>query len=1338
MTGRVIKLLLHIISFLLISIYAVYAGEVATFYRYSSKDGLSCNYVHDIVQDKDGFLWIATEYGLNRFDGVHFRNYFVEDCPSLERNQLMHLYCTSKGNLVVGGNNGVLISYDEKTDSFKNLIPDDFKTSYYKGITSFYTDDTQCDWVTTTNGIYYYNEQKGKYDKYPYLTDSTLSFFSSGMMKDAFGRYLCGTYTGLLVYDEKGNHIKEYDDCLSVGMMISSIITVEKNKYLVASFVGGLWLITEEDNGNIKKAELLEAPFINVNSVIKDSKNNFWFGAAGSGLWKATYDGKFHYQKIEPQNIKSEELKKIHCLYEDRNGDIWIGTQNAGLLRYSTARNSGSVHSSDIGFPLVDGTSFAQDDDGNLLVGADGHGVFLLSPDFNVLRNFTIEDGLSSNNVLSIKKGLDGEFWIASWGGEMCKLNVKTGQITKVSFSPIVIPYITCKSVLPMPNGEVWVAMAGDGVYTMNKSGEWSRKWLQNDTFNIPDIWIEDIAYSKQGVRWVVSSRSVWHCDENGDKPVFPDIDKQKGHRPLMMSQGVCDETGNLYVVTDQGVLRFESDGSSYEKLKYLPEGQYSSIIMDSDGIFWTGGSNGVLSFDDKTKTYKKVLLDERFRSRNYFTCRAAFIDAKGRLYFGNTEGFVMFDPKYLSVCDSVDYLQFAQLFVKGKKQEIGSSYMPQRLADLQKLKLNYDETNISIMVDVIDFSGLNDVEVFYRLRNLDKDWIDLQEKREIKISYIPPGNYCLEVKAKKRGALEDSKMIQLSVQVSPPWWNTWWFYSLIVLSIALIIYMIIHFRFKRIKEQRELLRKMVMERTQKLNETNLLLEQKQQVIEQRNSDLEQALQEKDRLLSVIAHDLKNPMFAIVGALDSVLKNHESMENTWKVLKDIYSSASNLQSAMVKLLEWARGKQTEVVCNMQDASVRQMTQEVLSLLNALFVDKKIQVSMTCNVTHCAMMDARMIGTALRNVLSNAVKFTSEGGRIDIDVNETENGILMKIQDTGVGMTEEQLHSIRNNENVISTMGTKMEKGTGLGFKMAKDFVEKSGGKLSVDSVLGKGTCVTIQLLLSKELEALEPSQEENIEEQFEINADLLQGNTVMIVDDDPLILLHLRTILSPYFRVIEAPNGIVALNLAQKEIPDVILSDVEMPECDGIKMYEQLKQIDLTKNIPLLFLSAKNTGKDRLLGLYKGAIDYISKPFYDKELLMKLTNILLLRRETQQKILRQNFEQEKVEQSSDVNPLLKSLLDLVADNYYNPDFSLEDMCSNLAMSKSTFSRKLKSITDKTPIEILTEYRLHKAQNLLKDASKSVTEVAYMVGFNDPLYFSKKYKSYFGVSPSMEK
>lgn len=1318
---------------------SAFSEEVATFYRYSSKDGLSCNYIHSITQDSHGFLWIATEYGLNRFDGVHFRSFYAEDYPSLFRNQLLTVKTGSDDKVLVASNNGLVLYYDEENDTFGDLMPEDFNDTYFKSVTGFCTDNRNRTWMTTSNGIYRFSPEEQKFAKVPLVTDSTAFTFISKMVVDPFGRFLCGNYSGVVVIDSMGHHLTEYDELLKFNNMIFNLLKMDDYHYIVSSYVGSFWLIEMDEAGHISAPKEVEAPFRNITTIIKDSKDNYWFGTAGSGLWRAVFqNGRFSFESIEPQNSKAEELKKIHTLFEDRDGDLWIGTQNAGLLRYSVARNSGSVHSTDIGFPVVDGTSFAEDAHHNLLVGADGHGIYLLSPDFQIIKHFTMDDGLSCNNILSIKSDGHNNLWIAGWGGDVCRMNATTHEIQQVKYD-LKYPRKTAKSIMPCRNGEVWVTTAGDGVYTRSKEGSWTRKALIDSTFETKDVWMDGLCESSSGVKWIISSRTVWRDGDSLCVSVYPDQDKKKSHAPLLMHQGVCDEKGNLFVVSNKGVLRFSADGKRYDWLDFLPLGEYSSIVLDKNGTFWTGGSNGILSFNEETRHYYKVLLDDRFRSRNYFTVRAAYEDSLGRLYFGSSEGFVMFDPAKLTSSSGISYLSLSQLFVDGEIQQIGSDILPKRLSDMSELQLEHDETNIGIVVDVIDFSGLNDVELSYHIEGLDRSWIPLNEQRQVKISHIPSGSYTLKVKACRQGSEETSRMVSLPIRVYPPWWSSWWFISLLVFSALLISSLIIFYRFKRVLNQRETLRKMVQERTKELDATNHLLEQKQAVIEERNQELENALTEKDRLLSVVAHDLKNPMFGIVGALDSVLKKQNSIENDRKILKDIYLSAFNLQAAMVKLLEWARGKRDDLVARIQDESLKSSVNEVVILLQGLFKEKNIHVSVDFHHTHLVRMDARMIGTAIRNVLSNAVKFTYEEGSIKISTSEENGKVVLQIVDDGVGMSADRLKSIMSDDNVISTDGTKLERGTGLGFRMARDYVEKCGGKMKVESEENKGTTIFIELQcsLEQEQEEVVPLDEDSSAENPSPieNDELMSGNTVMIVDDDPLILLHLRTILEPCFRVIQAPNGSLGYDEIVNNHPDIILSDVEMPVCGGIEMYERLKKNPETCYIPLLFLSAKNSEADRLVGLYSGAIDYLSKPFYERELLAKLTNILTLRRIRQQQILQESMINE--ETPEDTNPLLKEILSVIENKFSDPDYSASDIADELAMSRSTLSRKLKSITDKTPSELLSEYRLRKAQELLKSGSKTVTEVAYAVGFNDPLYFSKKYKAYFGLNPSSE-
>ena len=1309
------------------------AMEWAAFRHYTVRDGLSCNYIHAITQDKSGFLWIATEYGLNKFDGVHFKNYFFEDYPTLFRNDINRAAMLPDGRVCFGGNNGLALSYDEQTDSFKNLAPKDFDSTYYKCVTGIYPISHGRTILSTNEGLYVYSDSLGIFDKDPSLFEATKTVFTCSLIDDEWSRIWIGRFPGIHIWDK--NHKQCGPPFLGrINEMVSSMVRLDKRRVLFASSIGSLGVVYMFEDGAIDRVEVLDTPFKCITSLLKDSKGRIWLGTSGSGLWKASCVGdKWHFEKLEPINIKADELKKVHTLFEDRDGDIWIGTQNAGLWRYGPIKGSGSLHSSDIGFPLVDGTSFAEDDRGNIVVCADGHGAYLLSPDLKLLKHIQTDDGLSSNNVLSAQKSIDGKIWLASWGGVPCTYDTETGKIRQYPFDGIGFPYSTSKVLCCYQNGDVGVGLAGDGVYLLPKdSVRWTHQRFNNDpTMLSEDRWVEHVMETKQGTRWVITSRSVWHSEQGGPyKAAFPDVDANQSHNPLMMYQGACDEQGNLFVVSNRGVLRFEADGSSYAWLDFLPEGHYSSIVMGRDGQMWTSGSNGILHFDYKEKSYRLVLLDERCRNRNYFTARAAFQDSKGRFYFGSTEGFIVFDPMLLHETSSVDYLSFSDLYLFGERVAPNSELLPSPLSQTKELVLNYDETNIEIAFDVLDFSGLNNVDASYRINGLDRRWVDLGEKREVKISHLPIGDYVLEVKAHRRDGVGESKSISLNMKVLPPWWKTWWFTLIVFSFLVAAVVAFFYLRFRTIVRQRELLAKKVAERTKELDESNKLLEQKQELIERRNQDLLDVLKEKDRLISVVAHDLKNPMFAIVGALDGILKKKETSPNTWKVLNDTYLSAFNLQSVMVKLLEWARGKQTDVACTLQNVSLRQILKEVTDLLKGVMSEKEITVTCSCNVSHKVYVDPRMVGTAIRNLLTNSAKFTAEGGLINVVAEEEDGRVRLTISDNGVGMTRERVDELMRDGDHESTLGTNNERGTGLGFQLTKDFIRKSGGTISMESEVGKGTTVTI--LLPKSDELVEISQPE-VEAEFVVNTELMDGNVVMIVDDDPLILNNLKDMLQPYFQVIDANNGEEGFELACKENPDIIISDVEMPVMDGIEMYKRLRSLH-SAVVPLIFLSARSDEDDRLRGLSSGAIDYVTKPFASRELLMKLNNILQWRRQQQQEVLSRNLEVNRIDEET--NSVLRQFLEVVEKRYQDSDFSVDDIADALAMSKSSLSRKLKSITDKTPLEIVTEYRLHRAQEMLK-SGKSVSDVAYSVGFNDPFYFSRKYRSFFGYPPSQE-
>jgi DNA-binding response OmpR family regulator/anti-sigma regulatory factor (Ser/Thr protein kinase) len=396
--------------------------------------------------------------------------------------------------------------------------------------------------------------------------------------------------------------------------------------------------------------------------------------------------------------------------------------------------------------------------------------------------------------------------------------------------------------------------------------------------------------------------------------------------------------------------------------------------------------------------------------------------------------------------------------------------------------------------------------------------------------------------------------------------------------------------------------------------------------------------------------------------------------------------------------------------------------------------KSIKVNFESQIENYAVVDLRMAESIVRNLLSNAIKYSSEGGRIDIKVSQDEDYIKLSVRDYGVGMSAETINRLLNEDKQISTLGTCNEQGSGLGFQIVKEFVGKLNGKLRILSANGEGCEIEIMFVKSQnELKKNEKQELGLSYVNYSLDKESYSGSMVLLVDDDHLTLEYVRSLLIPYVQVKVATNGVEALDLAFKINPDIILSDVDMPLMDGIQLLKEVRNVTTFKSIPFIFLSAKDEDKVRFVGLSHGALDYITKPFKEEELIMKLFNLLDFKRKQQQQFLLNSLKEEVVVEELD--PLLKKLMTFISENYSNSELSLDELASEMSMSKSTLSRRLKALMDKTPIEILVEYRLYKSRDLLKNSKDTIAEIAQKVGFNDPLYFSKKYKAFFGYSPS---
>lgn len=1318
------------------------AQDKIYFEHYTTENGLSDNYITSIAQDERGYIWCGTQYGLNRYDGGYFKIFTHSSFGKLLRNDIACLAIDSAGALLAGAGSGVIVRYNQGMDDFDNKSICDAYGTEFASILHFCKTGKDRLYALTTSGLYVYNTRLGVFSNTLPVFDSVQHLIVNALYIDRNGNYWIGTRSGLYVFDCEGRERAVHQFSTSKKADVSALLLLNDSTLLVTTFNCGIWKLPLATGNHLPKPQEWKTPFPEAGCLMRDSRQRLWIGTRSHGLWYMDESG--HFTCIQPYQTQNTEMKAVNCLYEDQRHNVWAGTQGTGLWCYKPSLGHAVNSSKTIGFPSTIVSSFGQDKAGNLWVGTDGDGVFILSPRNELLSQLRISNGLPSNGVLSIARGKGNDFWAATWGGGVAKINGTSRSVQSWHTGNSSLPLNETKTVCVTPDNTVWAGTHGEGICQLDtRTNQWlSYRNSPNKAYELkPYPWVNQIVAAEAGTMWIATIRNLWRMDGDSFKIILADTGNVPLHQPLFVHALAADARGSVFIATNRGVYAASSRGAKVNFLGYLPAGEYVSAVVDHQNRCWLAGTNGIVRAGKSAKDMSVLTLPPQCYKGNYFTPRASFVDSQGRVYFGAVDGFLSFHPDSLNQTDDIESVSFADLYISSDKVLPGTSPLAHQLSSTDTLCLQYDQTNIRIGFDAVCFTNTGELQCAYRLEGLDTAWIALGQKRELSFSQLPPGTYRLAVRAWKRGT---GKQTSIVIQINPPYWKTWWFRLLAIVTVAGMLFMLITIRLRRIVKQNVQLEKMVQERTaalvaanDEIANQNKTLSEKQFVIQIKNEELSHTLETKDRLISIIAHDLKNPMAAIVGLLEVLHRGFDRFDEPKKknLVGTVLDSSKTLQNEMLNLLAWASAQLRNISFSPTDTNLQVVILDTIALLRETASDKAIAIQLEHKAANMAYVDARMISTVMRNLLGNAIKFTPRNGHIVIKTMQTDSTVQITIQDWGVGMTAQQMETIFTPAVFNSTYGTNKEKGTGLGLKICHEFVAMNNGTIRVESTAQQGTCFTICLPMGSAGEH-EPTAEEKSHAavpKIVLEPSLLEGNTILIIDDNPLIRQHLQHLIGAYTTVLEAADGEAGLAMAQEQQPDIILSDVDMPLMDGFQMCKAVSANPATAHIPVVLLTAKSEALDRLRGLSNGAVDYLTKPFDETELLIKLSNILFVRRSQQQRLLAQKREGEASPEK--INPFLEKLLGIIESEYKNPGFTIEELAQSVAMSRSTLSRKLGSIIDKTPIELLNEHRLHRARHLLQTAQRPVAEVAYEVGFSDPFYFSRKFKEFFGETPS---
>jgi signal transduction histidine kinase/ligand-binding sensor domain-containing protein/AraC-like DNA-binding protein/ActR/RegA family two-component response regulator len=1338
------------------------------------ENGLSNNAVTSIFRDHNGFMWFGTYDGLNRYDGYEctvFRN-VIGDSNSIHSNNINSINEDAGHNIWVGGQKEISI-YNPLTQHFTipaytfsnnttshQLADNVVKLQLIKGNTMLAG--------TQHNGLFYFDNSITNGRQVPLIGDikNSVSYYVTDIKYDVASNttYVLVQNEGLFVYD-----------------VIKRILTLKNSMPRQANCInisgnGDIWI---GDNNGLYLCDNLANTIspsvlpnkISVVDICEDKRGTLWIASDGAGIWLLK-PGK---RKAYPMSATIAENKplinsnSVYAIYEDKQERKWIGTLRGGVniiepqinifkpVVYHVSNNMAAIDN----FIL----SFCEDDSHNVWIGTDGAGLRYWDRTNNTFKNFSHDSSnsrsISSNFVTGIIKDGNAGLWISTWFGGINRYDFLTHSFKH---------YACINPVSNTANNNVWTllhdsrkrlwaaAVRNGGLYLFNE---------KLNSFTIYDSKLTDLQCLAED-----SEGNIW----GGDYTSLIKIDTiSRKHKLYNIGYAIRsiyeDKKNNFWVGTQEGGLfLFNRQNGTYKRFtttQGLPQNTILRILEDGDGDLWLSTYNGLSRFDPVKEIFKNFSQADGLQS-NQFSFNAALTLSNGELLFGGIKGFNVFYPKTVYEKKAIPQLFLSNLSINNSPVQNNLSYIKDKDANgILKVIVPYNDATLSLNFLGIDYTDASNINYAYYLEGWDKDWNYVKNTRTANFSRLREGDYTFKVKL-SYGNGEWSEAVELlHITILPPWYRTWWAYSLYVLLICAVFYVYVLYKSRQTKLHYEVRLAHLETQTEKdLNE------------------------KKIAFFTNVSHEFRAPLSLIINPIKDLLKNPVSHAENAE-LKVVYRNAQRLLRLVDQLLLFKKADSEDSV-NLANLNLVSLAKNVFACFTEQARINNISYEMECGLTDLMINgDREKIEIALFNILSNAFKYTPNGGAINFSIQEEASQVKLVISDTGGGISQEEGGKLF--ERFYQIKNADGKSGFGIGLYLVKKFIEAHQGSVSYESELGKGTSFIIFLNkmnpgfntggkgkiaakknAGKDLEesgndTVDYTEERNINLAkqaasndeptssilSELNAampeeeiaDITQISPVqdelvsdkkalLIIDDDIEILNYLAGIFSTEYKIYKAVSADDGLKLAHEHLPDLIISDIVMKGLNGLELCKILKEDETVSHIPIILLTGTSSEETQLKSMEMGADDYIKKPF-DKDLLMARVKSLLKRRN----ILQNYFFNEvtlgtaKFKVSAEYKGFLNQCIKIIEDHLEDDQFSIKVLAGEIGMSHSNLYRKVKSVSGQTITGFVRFIRLKKAAELLLHTDKNVSETARLTGFNDTKYFRVQFSKLFGLNPS---
>ncbi|MBB3188624.1 hybrid sensor histidine kinase/response regulator transcription factor [Microbacter margulisiae] len=1353
------------ISFLWFTLFCfgiLQANNSYDFKRLDIANGLSTNQTRSIFKDSHGFMWFGTAFGLNRYDGSEFTlfQHRRNDATSIPSNNVGAIQEAYDGKLWITTGPSQTI-YNPTTETFSQTI----QLAIHKlGInamaTHVFIDASKNYWISTSQQtVIVYDVHQKKI--IPIL--STTHYGSLADLKQVGNRYWLIFNSGILAqYDYPTKKIISQTDFLKqqfAPVTHPFQIFVDNDDdvwiYSQGSDMKGMYLFHPKTNqweqitSNSKHFPLSSDL---VTDIIQDNQGLLWIGTDHGGITlidKKT--GKTTYLENNSDDDRTISHNSITALYKDNDGIIWVTTYKNGICYYhKSVYKFALIHheaSNPNSLPTNDINCFYEDPQKTLWLGTDEEGLFAYYPALKKYVHYAHHDGhnsISSNVVLCINPDTKGNLWIGSFHGGLDRFDGKHFTHFPLYSKGKTPPTNSVYCLLNDSYGNLWVGFFGEGIFLLNaKTGHYTScaPYInQSGDFRYPTAILE----MKSGEILFGSSNGI--VSYNPSKKRFTNHNLPNENKwPLSnetINGMIQDSRGWVWIGTNEGITLYQPKNQRFTWLTVkdgLPDNIVQTILEDNQHNMWAATMNGLseiyVSTSNGQNHFRFCNYDESdgLQSRE-FNRYAAYKTSNGNLLFGGLNGYNRFSPNDIMLNKISPHILFTSLRVfnqvisPGEKFE-GKMILSKPLYDTHTIHLKHTENMFSIEFSAFNFLVPSKTEYEYKLDNFDRQWTKIIGKTG-KVTYtnLNPGTYTLLVRAANNDHLWSKQTAKLFIVVDPPFWFTTWAKIIYVLLFALILFLIYKYLVRRAKKK--------FEREKEIAESKRIHEFDEM---------------KLRFFTNISHEFRTPLSLIINPLEQLVKESRFNEKEMSLFEIMHRNAKQLLQLVNELLDFRKLETSGHQISYSYGDFVNCISDICSSFESLSKDKNISFTFASSTPEMkTQFDEGKVRKIITNLLSNAFKFTPQGGKIEVtlsftkDLHVNDTIAIIAVADTGIGIPDNEKEKIFERFYQAHSSDNQNISGSGIGLHLCKEFATMLGGSIEVKSETGKGSIFTLQIplqvptndshgsateitKLGKTQLQLLPLAEQNIQNKKEI--------TILLVEDNVDFRKFLRINLTPYYTILEAANGKEAWPIILSKLPSLIISDIMMPEMDGITLCKKIKDDERSCSIPVILLTAKNTDQSRIQGFEGGADEYICKPFNMDLLFVRIQGLLHERQEKADKmnVLLNIAFKEKRDNSAD-NQILFKVISCIEKNMERPDFSVEELSRYLGMTRATLYNKLLAITGKTPVEFIRVIRLKQAENLLKSNQFTISEVAYKVGFNYPKYFRQYFKVEFGVSP----